>query len=105
MQSLKLTVRLTTMTRYAGIGGAIQAGCEERRFIIIEPTVGRTDWQESCDAVGVTGRGVAACDGTIDHVKQLIESAAYPLKHRSPPALRKAKLSSTDTGGPAIRSA
>jgi D-aspartate ligase len=61
-----LTVRLTSMTRYAGIGGL---ECEDRR-IYHHRTDGWTDRLAGgdCDAVGRqhSGRCMDACDGTID---------------------------------------
>jgi predicted ATP-grasp superfamily ATP-dependent carboligase len=98
-----LTVRLTTKVRFAGMGG-LEFKRNERtgEFVIIEPTVGRTDWQEEIATLSgvnipmaalafASGRpvGPAACG-----------SAAVAwrtsLKHRAPMGLRDAGIRIVD---------
>jgi D-aspartate ligase len=98
-----LTVRLTSITRYAGIGGLeFKRDARTGEFIIIEPTVGRTDWQEEIATLsGVNIPAAAWMHAAGQSIKPVetgsIESAwRTSLKHRSPPALRKAKLKIVD---------
>jgi predicted ATP-grasp superfamily ATP-dependent carboligase len=98
-----LTVRLTSKTRYAGIGGLEfkrDAGTGE--FIIIEPTVGRTDWQEEIATLsGVNIPAAAWMHAMAQSIEPAETGAIGPawrtsLKHRSPPTLRKANIRIVD---------
>jgi D-aspartate ligase len=98
-----LTIRLTTTTRYAGIGGLeFKRDARTGEFIIIEPTVGRTDWQEEIATLsGVNIPAAAwmhAMGRPIEPVQTASTGSAWrtSLKHRSPPALRKANLRIVD---------
>ena len=98
-----LTVRLTSMTRYAGIGGLeFKRDARTGEFIIIEPTVGRTDWQEEIATLsGVNIPAAAwmhAMGQSIGPVATASIGSAWrtSLKHRSPATLRKAKLRIVD---------
>jgi D-aspartate ligase len=98
-----LTVRLTSMTRYAGIGGLeFKRDARTGEFIIIEPTVGRTDWQEEIATLSGVNIPVAAWMHAVGQSIEPVETGSIKsawrtsLKHRSPPALRKAKLKIVD---------
>jgi D-aspartate ligase len=98
-----LTVRLTSKTRYAGIGGLeYKRDARTGEFIIIEPTVGRTDWQEEIATLsGVNIPAAAwmyAMERSIEPVETVAIGSAWrtSLKHRSPSALRKANLRIVD---------
>jgi D-aspartate ligase len=98
-----LTTRLTTRVKFAGMGG-LEFKRNERtgEFVIIEPTVGRTDWQEEIAALSgvnipmaawafASGRpvGPAACGAA---------TVAWrtSLKHRAPIGLRDAGIRIVD---------
>jgi predicted ATP-grasp superfamily ATP-dependent carboligase len=98
-----LTVRLTTKVKFAGMGG-LEFKRNERTgaFVIIEPTVGRTDWQEEIATLSgvnipmaalafASGRpiGPAACGSA---------TVAWrtSLKHRAPMGLRDAGIRIVD---------
>jgi predicted ATP-grasp superfamily ATP-dependent carboligase len=98
-----LTMRLTTRVKFAGMGG-LEFKRNERtgEFVIIEPTVGRTDWQEEIAALSgvnipmaawafASGRpiGPAACGAA---------TVAWrtSLKHRAPIGLRDAGIRIVD---------
>jgi predicted ATP-grasp superfamily ATP-dependent carboligase len=98
-----LTVRLTTRVGFAGMGG-LEFKRNERtgEFVIIEPTVGRTDWQEEIATLSgvnipmaawafASGRPVApaACGAA---------TVAWrtSLKHRAPMGLRDAGIRIVD---------
>ena len=98
-----LTVRLTTTTRYAGIGGLeFKRDARTGEFIIIEPTVGRTDWQEEIATLSGINIPAAAWMHAVGRSIEPVETASIgsawrtSLKHRSPPALRKANLRIVD---------
>jgi predicted ATP-grasp superfamily ATP-dependent carboligase len=98
-----LTVRLTSITRYAGIGGLeFKRDATTGEFIIIEPTVGRTDWQEEIATLSGVNIPAAAWMHAMGRSIEPVEAASIgsawrtSLKHRSPPALRKAKLRIVD---------
>src|SRR5882757_9026467 len=98
-----LTVRLTSMTRYAGIGGLeFKRDARTGEFIIIEPTVGRTDWQEEIATLSGVNIPAAAWMHAMGRSIEPVETASIrsawrtSLKHRSPPALRKANLRIVD---------
>jgi predicted ATP-grasp superfamily ATP-dependent carboligase len=98
-----LTVRLTSMTRYAGIGGLeFKRDAKTGEFIIIEPTVGRTDWQEEIATLSGVNIPAAAWMHAMGRSIEPAETAAIgsawrtSLKHRSPSALRKANLRIVD---------
>ncbi|MEA2887689.1 MAG: D-aspartate ligase [Bradyrhizobium sp.] len=98
-----LTVRLTSITRYAGIGGLeFKRDARTGEFIIIEPTVGRTDWQEEIATLSGVNIPAAAWMHAMGRPIEPVETASIgsawrtSLKHRSPPALRKAKLRIVD---------
>jgi predicted ATP-grasp superfamily ATP-dependent carboligase len=98
-----LTVRLTSITRYAGIGGLeFKRDATTGEFIIIEPTVGRTDWQEEIATLSGVNIPAAAWMHAMGRSIEPVETASIgsawrtSLKHRSPPALRKAKLRIVD---------
>jgi predicted ATP-grasp superfamily ATP-dependent carboligase len=98
-----LTVRLTSITRYAGIGGLeFKRDARTGEFIIIEPTVGRTDWQEEIATLSGVNIPAAAWMHAMGRAIEPVETASIgsawrtSLKHRSPPVLRKAKLRIVD---------
>jgi D-aspartate ligase len=98
-----LTVRLTSMTRYAGIGGLeFKRDSKTGEFIIIEPTVGRTDWQEEIATLSGVNIPAAAWMYAMGRSIEPVETASIgsawrtSLKHRSPPALRKTNLRIVD---------
>src|SRR3954453_2159954 len=98
-----LTVRLTSMTRYAGIGGLeFKRDARTGEFIIIEPTVGLTDWQEEIATLSGINIPAAAWMHAVGRSIEPVETASMrsawrtSLKHRSPPALRKANLRIVD---------
>jgi D-aspartate ligase len=98
-----LTVRLTIMTRYAGIGGLeFKRNARTGEFIIIEPTVGRTDWQEEIATLSGVNIPAAAWMHAMGRSIEPVETASIgsawrtSLKHRSPPALRKTNLRIAD---------
>src|SRR6267154_414951 len=98
-----LTVRLTTMTRYAGIGGLeFKRDARTGEFIIIEPTVGRTDWQEEIATLADVKIQAAAWMHAMGRLIEPVETASIgsawrtSLKHRSPPALQKTNLRIVD---------
>ncbi|MEA2940178.1 MAG: D-aspartate ligase [Bradyrhizobium sp.] len=98
-----LTVRLTSMTRYAGIGGLeFKRDARTGKFFIIEPTVGRTDWQEEIATLSGVNIPAAAWMHAMGRSIEPVEAASIgsawrtSLKHRSPPALRKANLRIVD---------
>src|SRR4051812_6085446 len=98
-----LTVRLTSMTRYAGIGGLeFKRDARTGEFIIIQPTVGRTDWQDEIATRSAVNTPAAprmhATGRSIEPVETARIGSAWrtSLKHRSPPALRKANLRIVD---------
>jgi predicted ATP-grasp superfamily ATP-dependent carboligase len=98
-----LTVRLTSITRYAGIGGLeFKRDARTGEFIIIEPTVGRTDWQEEIATLSGVNIPAAAWMHAVGQSIEPVETGSIEsawrtsLKHRSPSALRKANLKIVD---------
>jgi predicted ATP-grasp superfamily ATP-dependent carboligase len=98
-----LTVRLTSMTGYAGIGGLeFKRDARTGEFMIIEPTVGRTDWQEEIATLsGVNIPAAAWMHATGRSVEPGDTASIGPawrtsLKHRSPARLRKANVRIVD---------
>lgn len=93
-----LTTRLTIRTGYAGLGGLEFKRCSATgKFVIIEPTVGRTDWQEEIAALSgvnipmaaflfATGQPVPPVDGMPPLV-----AWRTSLKHRAPESLQAAR--------------
>jgi D-aspartate ligase len=98
-----LTVRLTSMTRYAGIGGLeFKRDARTGEFIIIEPTVGRTDWQEEIATLSGVNIPVAAWMHAMGRSIEPVDTASVgsawrtSLKHRSPARLREANVRIVD---------
>jgi D-aspartate ligase len=98
-----LTVRLTTQVKFAGMGGLEFKRNEiTGEFVIIEPTVGRTDWQEeiaTLSGINIPMAALAFASG------QPVGSAAADagriawrtsLRHRAPRALRRAGIKIVD---------
>jgi D-aspartate ligase len=98
-----LTVRLTTRVRFAGMGG-LEFKRDENTgaFVIIEPTVGRTDWQEeiaTLSGVNIPMAALAFASG--QPVRPAACGAAAvawrtSLKHRAPIGLRDAGIPIVD---------
>lgn len=101
-QLTEITTRLTSLIRFSGIGG-LEFKRDERSgtFFIIEPTVGRTDWQEEIATLSgvniplaayfhVTGRPIS----TVSFGCQAVVWRTS-FKHRIPASLR-------DSGVPII---
>ena len=91
-----LTVRFTTRVKFAGMGGLEFKRNEiTGEFVIVEPTVGRTDWQEEIAAlsgVNIPLAALAFASGRpVDPAAVRAEAIAWrsSLKHRAPPGLRK----------------
>jgi D-aspartate ligase len=92
-----LTVRLTTMVKFAGMGGLeFKRNEHTGEFVIIEPTVGRTDWQEEIAAlsgVNIPMAALAFARGRpVSPAAVGTEAIAWrtSLKHRAPQGLRSA---------------
>jgi D-aspartate ligase len=60
----ELTETFLVLSNYAGIGGIeYKWDARNERFVIIEPTVGRTDWQEEIATLaGVNIPAIAYCE-------------------------------------------
>jgi D-aspartate ligase len=98
-----LTVRLTTKARYAGIGGLeFKRDAKTGEFLIIEPTVGRIDWQEEIATLSganipmaawlyATGKSIPPVDRTQARI-----AWRTSLRHRSPASLREAGVRIAD---------
>jgi D-aspartate ligase len=98
-----LTVRLTTRVKFAGMGGLEFKRNEiTGKFVIIEPTVGRTDWQEeiaTLSGINIPMAALAFASG-----QPVGSTAADPgpiawrtsLRHRAPRALRRAGIKIVD---------
>jgi predicted ATP-grasp superfamily ATP-dependent carboligase len=98
-----LTVRLTSMTRYAGIGGLeFKRDARTREFMIIEPTVGRTDWQEEIATLSGANIPAAAWMYAMGQSIASVDTGSVglawrtSLKHRSPASLREADVRIVD---------
>jgi predicted ATP-grasp superfamily ATP-dependent carboligase len=98
-----LTIRLTTGTRYAGMGGLeFKRNARTGEFIIIEPTVGRTDWQEEIATLSGANIPMAAwlyeTGQPIPRIDKTPVRVAWrtSLKHRAPASLRKANVRIAD---------
>jgi D-aspartate ligase len=92
-----LTVRLTTRVKFAGMGGLeFKRNEHTGQFVIIEPTVGRTDWQEEIAAlsgVNIPMAALAFARGRpVAPAAVGAEAIAWraSLKHRAPQGLRRA---------------
>jgi len=98
-----LTVRLTTKVSFAGMGG-LEFKRDENTgvFVIIEPTVGRTDWQEeiaTLSGANIPMAAVAFASGQpVGPVAAGSEAIAWrtSLKHRAPMGLRDAGIKIVD---------
>ena len=98
-----ITARLTAITGYAGLGGLeFKRDASTGKFIIIEPTVGRTDWQEEIASLSganipmaaflyATGQPVPRVDATLPRV-----AWRTSLKHRAPASLQAANVRISD---------
>jgi len=98
-----ITMRLTALTGYAGLGGLeFKRDAKTGKFIIIEPTVGRTDWQEEIASLSgtnipmaaflyATGQPVPRIDGSPGQV-----AWRTSLKHRAPADLLVANVRISD---------
>jgi D-aspartate ligase len=98
-----ITARLTAMTEYAGLGGVeFKRDAKTGKFVIIEPTVGRTDWQEEIASLSganipmaaflhATGQPVPRLDATPGQV-----AWRTSLKHRAPASLLAANVKISD---------
>jgi D-aspartate ligase len=90
-----LTSRSTTKVKFAGMGGLeFKRNENTGEFLIIEPTVGRTDWQEevaTLSGVNIPMAALAFATGQPVHPAAYgAEAVAWrtSLKHRAPPELR-----------------
>jgi D-aspartate ligase len=98
-----LTVRLTTQVKFAGMGGLeFKRDANTGAFVIIEPTVGRTDWQEEIAAlsgVNIPMAALAFASGQgVGPVAAGSQAIAWrtSLKHRAPQGLRGAGIKIVD---------
>jgi D-aspartate ligase len=98
-----LTVRLTTRVRYAGMGGLeFKRDAKTGEFFIIEPTVGRTDWQEEIATLSGANIPMAALlyatGQSVPHIDRTSGRVAWrtSLRHRSPAGLRDAGVRIAD---------
>jgi D-aspartate ligase len=98
-----LTMRLTTRVGFAGMGGLeFKRNQNTGEFVIIEPTVGRTDWQEeiaTLSGVNIPMAALAFAGG--QPVRPEACGAATiawrtSLKHRAPTGLRDAGVRIVD---------
>jgi D-aspartate ligase len=98
-----LTVRLTTKVGFAGMGGLeFKRNQNTGEFVIIEPTVGRTDWQEeiaTLSGVNIPMAALAFARGQPVHPAACgAATTAWrtSLKHRAPMGLRDAGIRIVD---------
>jgi D-aspartate ligase len=97
-----LTERLTTKVGFAGIGGLEFKRNElTGQFVIIEPTVGRTDWQEeiaSLSGANIPVAALAFARGREIRPTAPDETVAWrsSLRHRAPSALRRTGIRVVD---------
>jgi len=98
-----LTVRLTIRAQYAGIGGLeFKRDVKTGEFFIIEPTVGRTDWQEEIATLSGANIPMAALlyamGQSVPHIDRTRGRVAWrtSFKHRSPAGLRAAGVRIAD---------
>ncbi len=98
-----LTARLTTKVKFAGMGGLeFKRNENTGEFLIIEPTVGRTDWQEevaTLSGVNIPMAALAFATGQPVHTAAGgAEAIAWrtSLKHRAPKGLRDAGIRIVD---------
>jgi predicted ATP-grasp superfamily ATP-dependent carboligase len=98
-----MTVRLTTRVGFAGMGGLeFKRNEKTGEFVIIEPTVGRTDWQEEIATLSGVNIPMAALAFAND--RQVCPAACgassvawrTSLKHRAPLGLRDAGIRIVD---------
>jgi predicted ATP-grasp superfamily ATP-dependent carboligase len=85
----RLTRRYLTLAGYAGIGG-LEFKREQRsgRFIIVEPTVGRTDWQEEIATLCGVNIPLAAYWTALGQPIEPVARSAAPVAWRSSRAHR-----------------
>jgi predicted ATP-grasp superfamily ATP-dependent carboligase len=98
-----LTARLTTKVKFAGMGG-LEFKRNERtgEFVIIEPTVGRTDWQE--EIATLSGINIPMAAWAFASGRPVAPAACgaarvawrTSLKHRAPIGLRDAGIRIVD---------
>lgn len=98
-----LTVRLTTRSRFSGMGGLeFKRNENTGTFVVIEPTVGRVDWQEEIATLsGVNIPMAAFLHATGQPVPSAGNDAApvawrTSFKHSAPEHLRKAGINIVD---------
>jgi predicted ATP-grasp superfamily ATP-dependent carboligase len=98
-----LTVRLTTKVKFAGMGGLeFKRDANTGAFVIIEPTVGRTDWQEEIAAlsgVNIPMAALAFASGQpVGPVAAGSQAIAWrtSLRHHAPQGLRDAGIKIVD---------
>lgn len=98
-----LTARLTTKVKFAGMGGLeFKRNASTGEFVIIEPTVGRTDWQEEIAAlsgVNIPMAALAFASGQpVGPAAKVTTAIAWrtSLKHRAPKDLRDAGVKIVD---------
>jgi D-aspartate ligase len=98
-----LTVRLTTRVKFAGMGGLeFKRNQTTGEFVIIEPTVGRTDWQEEIAAlsgVNIPMAALAFASGQPVHPAACgAATTAWrtSFRHRAPIGLRDAGVRVVD---------
>jgi D-aspartate ligase len=98
-----LTVQLTTRVKFAGLGGLeFKRNQNTGAFVIIEPTVGRTDWQEeiaTLSGVNIPMVALAFANGQPVHPAACgATTVAWrtSLKHRAPMGLRDAGVKIVD---------
>jgi predicted ATP-grasp superfamily ATP-dependent carboligase len=98
-----LTRRLTTRVKFAGMGGlAFKRNENTGKFVIIEPTVGRTDWQQeiaTLSGVNIPMAALAFANGQpVGPAAASTRPIAWrsSLKHRTPEVLREAGIAIVD---------
>jgi len=98
-----MTTRLTTKVGFAGMGGLeFKRNANTGEFVIIEPTVGRTDWQEeiaTLSGVNIPMAALAHANGQpVGPAACAAASVAWrtSLKHRAPLGLRDAGIRIVD---------
>jgi D-aspartate ligase len=98
-----LTMRLTTGVRFAGMGGLeFKRNQNTGEFVIIEPTVGRTDWQEeiaTLSGVNIPMAALAFASGQPvrpEACRTATIAWRTSLKHRAPMGLRDASVRIVD---------
>jgi D-aspartate ligase len=98
-----LTLRLTTRVKFAGMGGLeFKRNQTTGEFVIIEPTVGRTDWQEeiaTLSGVNIPMAALAFASGQPVHsTGRGAATVAWrtSFRHRAPMGLRDAGVGIVD---------